>query len=56
MLRTEGAPVNKLEIKETEKSSAKLSAVEGVKAEWIQKWVREWVVSMEEKGPGGGDG
>lgn len=47
VMRTQGRPANKLEIRETERSSAKLRALEGVKAEWIWKWVREWVASLE---------
>ena len=47
MLRTQGRPANKLEIQETERSSAKFRALEGIKAEWVCKWVREWVASLE---------
>lgn len=37
---------NELEIKKTERSSAKLRALEGIKADWIQKWIREWIASI----------
>lgn len=47
MLGTEKGAPNRLEIKETARSSAKLRALEGIKTEWIQKWVREWIASME---------
>lgn len=43
VLGGKGEAGNRLEIKETMKSSAKLRAVEGVKAEWVRKWVWEWV-------------
>ncbi|KAJ8067956.1 hypothetical protein OCU04_003538 [Sclerotinia nivalis] len=34
---------NVLEMGETEKSSAALRSLEGVKREWIVKWIEEWV-------------
>lgn len=46
ILGSKEARVNRLEMKETMMSSAKLRAMEGIKAEWIHKWVQEWVTSM----------
>lgn len=48
MLGAKAEQGNVLEIKETERSSAKLRKLEGIKMDWIQKWVREWVESMSE--------
>lgn len=42
---------NVLEIKVTERTSAKLQTVEDIKADWIQNWVREWVTSMQQVKP-----
>ncbi len=46
VLGSKEAPANRLEMKETMMSSAKLRAMEGIKAEWIHKWVQEWITSM----------
>lgn len=40
-------PGNELEIRETLRRSARLRDVQGIKPDWIRKWVREWLVSME---------
>ena len=42
---------NVLEIEVTERTSPKLQTVEDIKADWIQKWVREWVTSMQQVKP-----
>ncbi|MCJ1466280.1 hypothetical protein MMC07_004899 [Pseudocyphellaria aurata] len=42
---------NVLEIEETERSSAKLHTLEGLKVDWIQKWVQEWVASIQRVTP-----
>lgn len=39
----DGGGSNILETKETEKASNALSNLEGVKREWIAKWISEWV-------------
>lgn len=47
VLGGEGEAGNRLEIEETKKRSAKLRAVEGVKPEWVRKWVREWFEGVQ---------
>ena len=43
MLPARTGPGNVLSIERTARSSGKMQALEGVKAEWVRKWVREWM-------------
>jgi len=43
VLGTKEGPQNQLAMDQTTRTSAKLRAVEGVKADWVRKWVGEWV-------------
>ena len=43
VLGSKDAPGNELEVKETLRRSARFRGLESVKAEWVRKWVREWM-------------
>ncbi|MCJ1245408.1 hypothetical protein MMC30_002612 [Trapelia coarctata] len=43
VLGTEKGPQNQLAIEQTTKTSVKLRAMEGITAEWMRKWLREWI-------------
>ena len=45
VLGSKEEPGNELEISETLKKSGKLRALESINAEWVRKWLREWMNS-----------